>query len=96
MEGINWTSVVVNVLALLAVLVPSLKMVLGKVSKIVEQGAIVAKETQEFQLVLAEALADGNIDNEEINKIVKEAKDIAEAGRKLVKLIQDAAKGKAY
>lgn len=96
MEGINWASVVVNVLALLAVLVPSLTVVLGKVGKIIEQGAVVAKETQEFQLIIAEALADGNVDNEEIDRIVKEAKDIAEAGRKLVKLIQDATKGKTH
>ena len=92
MEGINWASVVTNLVALLMVLVPSLTVILGKIGKIVEQGAKVAKETEEFHLVLAEALADGNVDNEEINRIVKEAKDIGQAAKKLWKLIQEVRK----
>jgi hypothetical protein len=87
MEGINWASIITNLMALLAVLVPSLKVMLSKIGKIVEQGAKVAKETEEFHLVLAEALSDGNVNNEEINRIVKEAKDVGRATKELIRLI---------
>ena len=89
---INWASVVVNVIALLAVLVPSLNIYLAKIKKIAEQGAVVGREIQEFNLVVVEALADDNIDNEEINEIVKEAKDIAAATKELWRLIKSISK----
>ncbi len=85
----QWIGFLSNLLAALVIIVPALSVILIKVSKVMKKSAEVTKEYQDVQLVISEALADGNVDNDELAKIVAKGQSAGLASKELYLMIKD-------
>lgn len=85
----QWIGFLSNLLAALVIIVPSISVILIKVSKVMKKSTEVTEEYQQIQLAISEALADGKVDNDELAKIVKKGQEAGVASRELYKMIKD-------
>ncbi|MBA7539226.1 hypothetical protein ES705_31505 [subsurface metagenome] len=85
----QWIGFLSNILAALVIIVPSLSVILIKIAKVMKKSAEVTEEYQQVQLVVSEALADGNVDNDELAKIVSKGQSAGVASKELYEMIKD-------
>ncbi len=84
-----WVGFVSNLLAALVIVVPAVSVILVKISMIMKKSAEVTKEYQDVQLAIAEAAADGNVDNDELAKIVARGQSAGVQTKELYEMIKD-------
>jgi len=85
----QWIGFLSNLLAALVIIIPSLSVMLIKISKVMKKSAEVTEEYQQVQLAISEALADGNVDNDELARIVKKGQEAGVASKELYEMIKD-------
>ena len=85
----QWIGFLSNLLAALVIIVPSLGLILVKISKVMKKSTEVTEEYQQVQLAISEALADGNVDNDELAKIVAKGQSAGVASKELYQMIKD-------
>jgi len=85
----QWIGFLSNLLAALVIIVPSLSVILIKISKVMKKSAEVTEEYQQVQLTISEALADGNVDNDELAKIVAKGQAAGVASKELYQMVKD-------
>ena len=85
----QWIGFLSNLLAALVIIVPTLSVILMKVSKVMKKSAEVTEEYQQVQLAISEALADGNVDNDELAKIVAKGQAAGVASKELYQMVKD-------
>ena len=85
----QWIGFLSNLLAALVIIVPSISVLLIKISKVMKKSAEVTEEYQQVQLAISEAAADGNVDNDELAKIVAKGQSAGLASKELYLMIKD-------
>ncbi len=85
----QWIGFLSNILAALVIIVPSLSVLLIKISAVMKKSAEVTKEYQDVQLAISEAAADGNVDNDELAKIVAKGQAAGVASKELYQMVKD-------
>ena len=89
MDPENLVKLVEAILVILAVFLPGFGVYLKKASTVAKKAAEQADVQAALARVSAEALADGNVDNEEIRKIMETGQKYGTETKELVKLIID-------
>lgn len=84
----QWVGFLSNLLAALVIIVPSLSVLLIKISAVMKKSAEVTEEYQQVQLAISEALADGNVDNDELAGIVAKGQSAGVASKELYEMIK--------
>jgi len=85
----QWIGFLSNLLAALVIIVPSISVLLIKISKVMKKSAEVTEEYQQVQLAISEAAADGNVDNDELAKIVAKGQSAGVASKELYLMIKE-------
>jgi len=85
----KWIGFLSNLLAAAVIIIPALSGILIKISMVMKKSAEVTKEYQDVQLAISEALADGNVDNDELASIVKKGQEAGVASKELYEMIKD-------
>jgi len=83
MELDSYVQIVQAIMVILGICIPSFGIYLKKVSNVAKQAANRADEEKQLSLVVAEALADGDVDNEEIKRIVLHGQKIGVQSKEL-------------
>jgi len=89
MEPESYIQIVQAIMVILGIVIPSFGIYLKKIGGVAKQAANRAEEEKQLSLVLAEALADGQVDNDEIQKIVLHGQKVGEQSKELIKQIID-------
>ena len=85
----QWISFLEHIIAALIVVIPLVSPWLIKISKLMKQSAQFTKEFQDVQLAMSEALADGDVSNEDIRKIMKEGREAKLSAQQTWQMLMD-------
>lgn len=83
MEMEGYVQIIQAIMVILGIVIPSFGFYMKKISGIAKQAANRADEETQFSLVVAEALADGKVDNEEIKRIVIHGQKVGAQSKEL-------------
>ena len=84
-----WVEFASSLMAALVVVLPVVSVILVKVSKIMKKSAEVTGEYQQVQLAIAEAGADGEVDNDELAKIVAKGQLAGVQSKELYEMVKE-------
>jgi len=84
MEMDSYVQIVQAIMVILGICIPSFGIYLKKVSGVAKQAANRAEEEKQLSLVVAEALADGKVDNDEIKLIVVHGQKVGIQTKELI------------
>lgn len=84
MEMESYVQIVQAIMVILGIVIPSFGIYMKKVGNIAKQAANRADEEKQLSLVVAEALADGEVDNEEIKRIVIHGQKVGVQSKELI------------
>ena len=84
-----WVEFASNLMATLVVVLPIVSVILVKISAVMKKSAEVTEEYQQVQLAIAEAAADGNVDNDELAKIVARGRNAGVQSKELFVMVKE-------
>jgi len=84
MEMDSYVQIVQAIMVILGIVIPSFGIYMKKVGNVAKQAANRAEEEKQLSLVVAEALADGKVDNDEIKLIVVHGQKIGVQTKELI------------
>lgn len=84
-----WVEFASSLMATLVVVLPVVSVILVKIAKIMKKSAEVTGEYQRVQLAIAEAAADGDVDNKELANIVAKGQSAGVQTKELYEMIKD-------
>ncbi len=84
MEMDSYVQIVQAIMVILGIVIPSFGIYMKKVGNVAKQATNRAEEEKQLSLVVAEALADGKVDNDEIKLIVVHGQKVGVQTKELI------------